>query len=257
MPEFPQFLARNLIGEAGIALTDLQGRPLAEDPVYRLAHLGDRSRLSCWRGEGVSGGLCLTFAFPAPVKADTWVLDRWFELPGATATLETSLDGGAWSLVDSLPAPIDRTRAHWRSFPLAERRYWRLRLTGLTGPATIFNLWLGRRIELTFAPHGEFDPHEEEVVGEPVHGASGGFHWTQRFRRRVLRAEFRNLTEGQLALLDQWWEEAPSEGRSWWWLSFPQSAPDDPLYLNCEGLTRRFALSRTVRNGVIEAREVR
>ncbi|MEA1996153.1 MAG: hypothetical protein U9N45_00875, partial [Gemmatimonadota bacterium] len=104
---------------------------------------------------------------------------------------------------------------------------------------------------------GDFDPYEEELVGEPVHGAGGGFQWTQRFSRRVLRAGFDNLTDSQYALLQNWWSQAGRDGKNWWWLTFPATEPSDPLYLNCEGQTKRFAFSNSVRYGSLEAREVK
>ena len=154
---------------------------------------------------------------------------------------------------------LDNNRIYWNQIQPCTKAHWSILLEGLDNmqrPPSIFNIWLGKRIELTFGPYGDFDPYEEEIVGEPVHGAAGGFQWTQRYRRRVLRAVFENLTDSQYALIAQWWEQAAREGKNWWWLTFPVSEPEDPLYLNCEGTAKRFAISQTVRYGTIEAWEV-
>ena len=178
--------------------------------------------------------------------------------PGSVLNLEcaTSSDFSAGLETVVSLAGLDSRNIYWRAFSPRSRRWWRLRLTGLNSAPHIFNLWLGRRIELNFGPMRDFDPFEEEIVGEPVHGASGGFQWTQRYRRRVLNASFENLNDNALALLERWWSEAARDGLNWWWLTWPISRPDDPLYLNCEGTPRRFSMTGPVRAGSIEAREV-
>jgi hypothetical protein len=260
MAEYPQILAANELERAVVSFTSGAGQPLAEDPVYRLAHLADRSRLSMWRG-AVPGPAeqRVVWTFPSPAACDTFVLDRNFVLnPGAALYLDWSgsSDFSVFGTVVSLLSP-DSLSIHWCAFPAVTAGFWRMRLCGLTVAPRIFNLWLGRRIELAFGPSRDFDPHEEELVGEPVHGASGGFQWTQRYRRRVLRAGFENLTDSQYAQIDRWWAQAGRDGRNWWWLTFPVSEPGDPLYLNCEGGARRFAFNNAVRSGSIEAWEVR
>ncbi|HUU29385.1 MAG TPA: hypothetical protein VM123_16400 [archaeon] len=259
MAEYPHILARNYLEQATVSLSDDSGNPLAEDPVYRLAYMADRSRLSKWYENDYASGIRVTFAFPESVAADTWVLDRNFNItgPSAAVQLQSSADGNSYATVDTIPGPLDSDSIYWRTFPAQTKAYWRIRLTGLTRPVSIFNLWLGKRIELGFGPYGDFDPYEEEIVGEPVHGASGGFQWTQRFRRRVLRAAFQNLTDSQYSSLEDWWTQAGREGKNWWWLTYPSSEAADPLYLNCEGTARRFAFSQTVRYGTIEAWEVK
>ena len=72
----------------------------------------------------------------------------------------------------------------------------------------------------------------------------------------MLRVGFENLTDSQYQELGQWWNQAAKHGKNWWWLSFPSSEPDDPLYLNCEGAAHRFAITSAVRHGTIEAWEV-
>jgi hypothetical protein len=259
MAEFPHILAKNLLEDAAVSLSSDSGASLTEDQVYRLIYLADRSRLSKWYEDDYAGGLRIVFAFSNPVEADTWVLDRNFLIPGSSAAiqLQNSANGTAWNTVDTISAPLDTGKVYWRTFSAQSRAYWRFRLTSLAGPVSIFNLWLGKRIELSFGPYGDFDPYEEEIVGEPVYGSSGGFQWTQRFRRRVLRVEFANLTDTQYALIENWWSQAGRDGKSWWWLTYPVTRPDDPLYLNCEGSGKRFAFSQTVRYGALEAREVK
>lgn len=263
MSEYPHILACNALSRAVV------GSTVQEDPVFRLVHLADRSRLSKWVGpwsgwesvQEVRWSFTAEQTTPGAVAAelDTFVLDRGFVLnSGSELKLECALSSDfntGLETVLTLSGP-DSRHAHWRAFSPRTRRWWRIRLTGLNAAPHLFNLWLGRRIELTFGPMGDFDPFEEEIAGEPVHGVSGGFQWTQRYRRRVLSASFENLNDSALALLERWWSEAAREGLNWWWLTWPVSRPDDPLYLNCEGTPRRFAIHGSVRAGSIEAREV-
>ncbi|MEA1997430.1 MAG: hypothetical protein U9N45_07310, partial [Gemmatimonadota bacterium] len=109
MAEYPHILAGNLLQEATVAITDdTGGLPLDEDAVYRLNYLADRSRLSKWYCEDYSKGIRVTFAFSSPQEADTWVLDKNFVIPGASAAvqLQSSEDGSSWSAVDTIPAPL-------------------------------------------------------------------------------------------------------------------------------------------------------
>jgi len=258
MSEFPHILAQNKLEQAAsVSFTDGSGNPMIENEVYPLAHLTDRSRGSLWKGATGKSEQRVAWGFDSAVEMDTFVLDRNFTIEGASATVyfQHSANGTSWTTAATISG-LGSGSIYWRTFNAVSRQFWRLRITGLSAQPQIYNLWAGKRIELTFGPYGDFDPYEEEIVGEAVHGASGAFQWNQRFRRRVLRAAFENLINSQYELLELWWNQAAGEGKNWWWLTFPQSEPVDPLYLNCEGAPRRFAITRTVRYGTIEAREV-
>jgi len=264
MAEYPHLLAKNFLEEATVS-----GSGFAEHLIYKLEYMADLSRLSKWEGSSASAQQRIVWSFTAgPRTVDTFVFDRNFDLTGSApaVTLQhADSPAGPWATAqkagggDLILSSPDSSKIYWQPLAPVTKGHWLLLLSGLSGmlrPPSLFNVWLGERIELTFGPSGEFDPYEEEVVGESVHGASGGFQWTQRFRRRVLRASFENLTDSQFALLARWWSEAAREGKNWWWLTFPASEPGDALYLNCEGLPRRFAFTSTVRRGTLEAREV-
>ncbi|MBN2289444.1 MAG: hypothetical protein JXQ83_08945 [Candidatus Glassbacteria bacterium] len=272
MAEYPHILAENTLEEATVAFTDGAGNSLAEDPVYGIVHLADRSRLSKWRGDPAAASQRLIWSFAGgPRQVDTLVLDRNFDLTGDSPrlTLQYAESGaGPWTTAkksngadDVVLSGLDSGSIYWTALSPCTKQHWSVLLQGLSGmqrPPSIFNLWLGRRIELTFGPSGGFDPCEEETVGENVHGAAGGFQRVHRYRRRVLRAGFDNLNDAQYELIGQWWCQAGRDGKNWWWLTWPVSRPDDPLYLNCEGGAKRFGLYRgATRSGTIEAWEVK
>ena len=149
MAEFPHILAKNHLEDATVSLAeDEGGAPLAEDSVYRLVHLADGSRLSKWYENDYAEGIRATFAFSSAVEADTWVLDKNFVIPGASATVELqySDDGIDWTgnVADTIPATLDSSTIYWRTFTARTKPYWRIRLTSLTGPVSVFNLWLGK-----------------------------------------------------------------------------------------------------------------
>ena len=272
MAEYPHILADNLIEDATVSFTDGLGNSLSEDPVYRIAHLADRSRLSKWQGDSSAATQRIIWSFSGGSKQiDTFVLDKNFDLTGdsPTVTLQYADSGaGPWTTAkksngtdDVVLADLESDSIYWVALSPQTKQHWSLLLQGLSNmerPPSIFNLWLGKRIELTFGPTGAFDPYEEETVGENVHGAAGGFQRVHRYRRRVLRSNFDNLTDSQYSLIDQWWQQAGREGKNWWWLTWPVSQATDPLYLNCEGSTKRFGLYRgATRSGTIEAWEVK
>jgi len=264
MAEYPHILAENLLENATVT-----GSGFAQHPVYKIEYASDLSRASKWQGGGDSATQRLVWTLTDGSRtADTFVFDRNSDLAGncARVTLQYGTSPtGPWTtatLAGGGDAQILKPSAdgiYWKSLAPVKKQYWSLLLENLDlsqRPPSIFNVWLGERIELSFGPYGDFDPYEEEVIGESFHGASGAFQWTQRFRRRVLRAGFENLTESQYQELGQWWSQAGRLGKNWWWLSFPTSEPGDPLYLNCEGHAHRFAITSAVRHGTIEAWEV-
>jgi len=267
--EYPNILARNAIQSATVTLKNSINGDLVEDSVFRLTHLTDRSRMSKFKGDGSATEQRIVWSFTDAQVAEggiaqnlnTFVLDKNFTLTGGSAA--AYLDYSTTANFASYETPVsltdlDSDSIYWRTFTAVTRKYWRLRITGLTVAPEIFNVWLGARIILTFGPAGDFDPYEEEIAGEPVHGASGGFQWTQRFRRRVLRANFENLIDSQYDLLDSLWTQAGRDGKNWWWLTWPATEPTDPLYLNCEGRAKRFAFYRgATRGGSLEAFEVK
>jgi len=257
MAEYPRILAQNRLADASsVSFTDGSGNALTQDSVYRIAHLYDLSRLSVWKGDASAAEQRLVFTFAAPVACDTFVLDKSFTLTSGTIYLDYSTDGANWTNAASQATPVSTT-IYWKEFTSQTKQYWRIRITGLTAQPQIYNVWLGARIDLTFGPSGDFDPYEEELVGDGAHGAAGGFTWTHRFRRRVLRAGFENLNDTQFALITSWWTQAGRDGKSFWWLTWPTTEPTDPLYVNCEGAAKRFAFNGPVRAGMIEAYEVK
>jgi hypothetical protein len=272
MAEYPQILAENVIEEATVALVGASGENLEEDPVYRMVHLADRSRLSKWQGHPTAATQRIIWSCTGgATQVDTFVLDRNFDITGSSpsATLQYADNAtGPWTTAkksngtdDMVLTGLDSVSTYWTALSPQTKPHWSLLLQGLDGmlrPPSIFNLWLGKRIELTFGPTGAFDPYEEETVGESVHGAAGGFQRVHRYRRRVMRAGLDNLTDAQYELIDLWWQKAGRDGKNWWWLTWPASRPDDPLYLNCEGSSKRFGLYRgATRSGTLEAWEVK
>ena len=266
MIEYPHILATNLLETVTHRYENLEGGALAENLLYRLAYLTDRSRLSKWSGEATPSSQRIRWEFGAAVTADTFVLDRSCVLnSGATLTVEYSSTGDSedWHPVqtggqDFQISTISGDEIYWTEFDTAiSAPYWSVRLDNVTEAPIMFNLWLGKRIELTFGPAGTFDPYQEELVGDSLLGVAGGFQRVHRYRRRVLSAFFSNLTDDQAALLQQWWREAGRDGRNWWWVTFPANEAYDALYVNCESSGRRFGFENGVtRSGAIEAREV-
>ncbi len=251
MSEFPHILSRNLLQEAATVSSSV-----AQDAIYRLAHLTDRSRLSEWRGVSGTAQQIVQWNFAAPVQIDTFVLDRGFTLTGSVVVyFEHSADGVNWTAAVTINAPATAS-IYWRTFTAVTKQYWRLRITGLSAAPVIQNVWGGKRIELTFGPDGDFDPDEKENIGDPSDGLTGGFQWSQKYTRRVLNVDFDNLTDTKYTLIRQWITEAAEDGLNWWWLTYPSSAPTDPLFLNGRGMAIRFPIRSSVRYGSITASEV-
>jgi hypothetical protein len=266
MIEYPHILATNLLVNGAHGYESLGGTDLQEDAIYRLAYLTDRSRLSKWCGVGAPSSQRIRWEFTEAVTADTFVLDRSsFLNTEAVLTVQYSETGDFedWHTVrvgeqNFQLSTVSEEEIYWTEFDSEiSARYWSVRLDNVTTAPIIFNLWLGKRIELTFGPTGTFDPYQEELVGDSLLGAAGGFQRVHRYRRRVLSAFFSNLTDDQANLLQQWWREAGRDGRNWWWVTFPRNEAHDALYLNCESAGRRFGFENGVtRSGSIEAREV-
>ena len=257
MAEFPHILSANMLEDA-----DSTTLSFTEDSIHRVAHLIDRSRQSSWWGSGTAVHT-ITWNFSGAVEMDTFVLDKNFTLDGATVRLQWSTDAVNFTTVVTISG-LDSDVTYWRTFTAVTKQYWRLRITGLTAQPKIPNLWAGKRIELTFGPFGPFDPQASEVVGEGTEGTGGGGQYTRRFTQRVLRADFRHLTDAKYALIKSWRDQAGDTGKNFWWLTFPSTRAGDPtnsdyfpIYFNTRGgsVTFPFQQAQSTRQGSIDANE--
>jgi len=269
MPDFPHILAKNYLEDSTITYKKSDGSDATEDEVYIKEHLIDRSRISKFVGENTTPQY-LIFDLAEEKECDCFVLDKDFIISGgagrhlklqhSAADDGETFDTDAVDLNNAILA--DNSLPIWKTFVAVSRRYWRIRLEGLTAAPEIFNIWLGKRIQLTFGPYGDFDPWEEESVDNPLRSESGGFQNVHYYSFRKFSFSWENLTDTQMTLLDQWWDEAGSTGLNWWFLWEPDNYEDNPgesnapVYLNSAGMNRKFGFDRSVRSGVIEGMEV-
>lgn len=258
--EYPHVLSQNRLEDAeNTYFRDGSNNNLTEHSTYLLDYLTDRSRGSMWQGDSSASEQRVIWDLGEALECDTMVLDKNFTLTGGKLYLDhaTSL-GGTYTNVVTITA-LTSTLVYWRTFTAVSKQFWRLRLTTLSAPPPkIFNFWVGKRIEFSdFGSYGDFDPWEEEKTGDAVRGASGGFAWNHRFARRVIRTDFRNLTDTQWAKIKSWWDQALDDGKNWWWVTFPTTQADSPntvayhpIYCNDEGGALKFPLGTTRSGGV-------
>jgi len=266
MPDYPHILSKNFLEDASITYDK------TEDPVYLKEFLADRNRGSKFRGENDTPQH-LVFDLGTARECDCFVLDRAFVITGGSgrhlklqrsATVGTD-NGSTWDAdeIDLNNAALaDNTLPIWKNFTEAvSRRYWRIRLEGLTAAPEIFNVWLGKRIQLTFGLYGDFDPWAERLEGVTVRSDGGGSQAVYYFAMRLLAAQFENLNDAKMTLIDQWWSEAGAKCLNWWWLWSPDSydgSPDEksaPVYFNSASMVRKFGFNKSVRYGGIDAEE--
>lgn len=265
--EYPHILADNKLAAAdNTYFRDSSDDDLDEHSIYLLDYLADGSRGSMFQGDSNASEQRIIWDLGSAIECDTMVLDKSFTLTGGKVYLDhaTEIDGEYTNLGDATITPLTSTLIYWRTFTAVTKQFWRLRITSLSSPPPlIYNFWVGKRIELAdFGSYGDFDPWEEEKVGDAVRGAAGGFAWNHRFKRRVIRTSFENITDTQYAKLKSWWDQALDEGKNWWWLTFPTTrsgSPADadyfPVYCNDEGGSLQFPFS-TVRRGGVTGYEV-
>jgi len=263
--EYPHVLAQNRLEDAeNTYFRNGSNNNLTEHSIYLLDYLTDRSRGSMFQGNGSASEQRVIWDLGEALECDTMVLDKNFTLTGGKLYLDhaTSL-GGSYTNVVTITA-LTSTLIYWRTFIAVSKQFWRLRLTTLSAPPPkIFNFWVGKRIEFSdFGSYGDFDPWEEVKTGDAVRGAAGGFAWNHRFAQRVIRTDFRNLTDTQWGKIKSWWDQALDDGKNWWWLTFPTTREDNPndatyfpVYCNDEGGALKFPFG-TTRNGGIAGYEV-
>ena len=266
MSDFPHILAENLFQDAALTYDK------TPDAVYVPEFLADRSRLSKFVGENATPQH-LIFDLAAAQEADCFVLDKDFIVTGGGSrhlklqhsATEGTDNGSTWDVdaVDLNNAALaDTTLPIWKSFTAVTRRYWRLRLEGISAAPEIFNAWLSMRIQLTFGPYGNFDPWAESSQDTPTRSSGGGFQNVHNFKHRIFRATWENLVDAKMALIDLWWANAGSQGLNWWFLWEPTAYSDSPgasnapIYLNSAGRSREFGFYRSIRTGIIEGEEV-
>lgn len=272
MADYPDLLCANLIEDYdAVEYRNSSETVLTEDTVYRLTHLTDRSRNSCWKGSATESEQRIVWDMGSgeTITADTFIIDSGFTLTGCSSlVVQHSSDDSSWSDALTYTSPATAV-VYWKAFTSATKRYWRVRLVGLTAQPIIQNLWIGKRIDLTFGPQS-VDPYAAESVGSDVDGASGGTQTVPRYSRRFFRASFEGLTDTEYDLLmgtssvGGLWTQAWKDRKNWWWLQWPGTQDDDvtdsdyfPLYLNCRGTPKDFPLYTTRRSGMVEAWEVK
>lgn len=273
MADYPDLLCANLIqAYSAVYLRNSANTALTEDTVYRLTHLTDRARGSCWKGATGVSEQRIVWDMGSTITCDTVVLDKGFTLTGCThvyvehCATDASSDG-SWTEAKDISSP-DNASVYWYRFTAATKRWWRIRLISLTAQPVIQNFWLGKHIQLTFGPQS-IDPYAAESVGSSVVGASGGTQQVPRYSRRFFRAFFQDLKDNEYDLLmgtssvGGLWTQAWEDRKNWWWLQWPGKQDDDvtdsdyfPLYLNCRGTPKDFPFD-TTRSGVVEAWEVK
>jgi len=263
MPDYPEILSDNFLDDATATYDS------TEDDVYKVDFMADRNRGSKFKGENTTPQH-IVYDLGAAASCDTFVLDKDFVITGGSGRhlrlqhSETD-DGSTFDTdaVDLNNAALATTSLPiWKTFTSVSRRYWRLRLEGISAAPEIFNIWLGARIALTMSPYGNFDPWKEESIDTPLSATGGGFQNVHHFSRRLLSAQFENLSDTQMAFIDSWWNEAGQDGKNWWWLWKPDEyagsaiAKWAPVYFNSAGLVRDFGFYITQRAGIIEGRGV-
>jgi len=238
MPDFPHILAKNYLEDSTITYKKSDGSDATEDEVYIKEHLIDRSRISKFVGENTTPQY-LIFDLAEEKECDCFVLDKDFIISGgagrhlklqhSAADDGETFDTDAVDLNNAILA--DNSLPIWKTF-------------------------------VAFGPYGDFDPWEEESVDNPLRSESGGFQNVHYYSFRKFSFSWENLTDTQMTLLDQWWDEAGSTGLNWWFLWEPDNYEDNPgesnapVYLNSAGMNRKFGFDRSVRSGVIEGMEV-
>lgn len=265
MSDLPHILAKNFLEDATITYD------ATEDDVYIPDFLADRSRLSKFKGENTAPQT-LIFDLAAAKEADCFVLDKDFVITGGSRRLRLQHsasvgtdNGSTWDTdaVDLNNAALTTsTLPIWKTFTAASRRYWRLLLEDITASPEIFNAWLAMRIQLTFAPYGDFDPWEEESVDIQTRSDGGGLQNIHNYSLRKMTFPWENLDDTKMAMIDEWWLYAGSLGRNWWFLWEPDAyaaspaASNAPVYLNSAGMNRKFGFYRSIRTGAINGVEV-
>lgn len=259
MPDYPEVLAQNILEDCSVSYD------ATEDAIYKAQYVANRSRLSKFTGADTTPQH-IVFDYGSAVSVDTFVLDREFVITGGSSQLllQYSDNGADWTSLITLTKAgdlADNSIPVWKTFTAESHRYWRLRLTGLTAAPTIYNAWLGTRIQMTTGPYGPFDPWAEESADNLTRTPGGAAQVSHRYSKRTHRSEWRTLIDSQAALLTTWWTQARKYGRPWWWLMWPDSYSSNttlyqPVMFVSPSGGREMPLEPTTRSTVIEGIEV-
>ncbi len=183
----------------------------AVENIYRMLEVNK------WKAANTTSPHYITVDLQAgnPTKTADYlaVLGHNLYTAGATITLQYSSDNFAADINDAFTAETVMSDAvYLKDFTQTpSRRYWRVKLTGITvAPYMAICIW-GDKTELGYAS-ASFDPHAQEVkaqINQSYGGYVTGVHATHT--ERSMRLRFEDADAALYAKVKTWWETSGME----------------------------------------------
>ncbi len=180
---------------------------MADAPVENISNMME---VNMWKASGVIDPSYITVDLGGmnTQKAADYLVVYGHNLGsvGASAVLQYSLDGLAYSnaFAEFIPASDAVVLREFSQTPAA--RYWRLKLTGHSAPPYISICIWGMKTELDYASMS-FDPHAQEARSSVNHSYGGyltGVH--TQYVERTLSLRFEDADDTMYGKVRTWWE---------------------------------------------------
>lgn len=199
-----------------------------------VANLKDLRTYTYWEGSGVSVHY-VTVNCGSPVAADgLGIIGHNFASIGAVISVECSSDNFASDITVALAGFVPSSdKALFKKFTSQTKRYWRLKMSGMSAAPRMAGLMIGARLEFPAYLHGGFDPSPEQVVSRSKRSKTGNFLGS------VVDYQLISISAKWDRLTDDWinntfqpaWDLHLSALKPFLWVFDPGSHPDDVYYV--------------------------
>lgn len=221
-------------------------------PVYNVT---DWRRYTYWKPVGV-GTQYITVDCGTAKAADALaIVSHDLKTRGATVSVEASSDAFAADVTGALaPFAVASDKPVYKVFASVTKRYWRLKIDGLTAACFIGIVVIGARLTFNRYPVEGFDPLAEEPVAEDALSTTGQLLGVvNRHVQRKIRAEFQHVNGAWFTdTFKPAWDAHLSKHKPFVWVWDPTGSPDDvslvfitpgfQLSAPFRGVTRSFTL---------------
>jgi len=218
--------------------------------------LADADLRTAWRAD-TTGPAELQADFPVDSiqEADAWLLDN-HNLDGLELSLVVASSLNFFDATTVEVFTANTSAPLLRRFSSVTFASAKVNVPTVTGsPAQIGEMFVGPRFTLERNPVAPFDPDETMAKVLRREAESGRRVQLPRFTRRMVNANFTNVSSAFYADIKSWYDSRASKGLPFWWAFRPATDPAKAFYCTWDGDRLTFPLTPFRRNGTLTLSE--
>lgn len=198
------------------------------------ANLKDLRTYTYWEGSGVSVHY-VTVNCGSPIAANgLGIIGHNFASIGAVISVECSSDNFAADITVALVGFVPASdKALFKKFTSQTKRYWRLKMSGMSAAPRMAVLMIGTLLEFPAYLHGGFDPAPEQINSRSKRSKTGNFLGS------VVDYQLISISAKWDRLSDDWgrdsfrpaWDAHLSQLKPFFWAFAPGTYPNDVYFV--------------------------